>query len=247
MSLTITTTDQPATGMAQPSSLKDAVADHGFAIVENVAGDSVEMLVNALANELSSDRPGTRQLHQRVPLALEFLRNEPMTEIIAELIPGAFPVRSIFFDKSPERNWHVAWHQDLSICVQERHDMPGFSAWSVKDGVQHVLPPRAVLEQMLTIRLHLDDCGVDNGPLQVIPGLQVSPGSHRYGKRMAEDIALCKTKGPITTCVVPRGGAVIMKPLLLHSSRPATKPKNRRVLHIELASEPLPHPLEWIS
>jgi hypothetical protein len=224
-----------------PSSLKDAVANNGFAIVENVAGDAVEMLANTLANELSADRPGTRQLHQRVPLALEFLRSQPMTEIIAELIPGGFPVRSIFFDKSPESNWHVAWHQDLSICVKERHDVPEFGAWSIKEGVQHVQPPPAVLEQMLTIRLHLDDCGVDSGPLQVIPG------SHRYGRLAAEDIASWRTRGPIKTCLVPRGGAVIMKPLLLHSSRPATKPKHRRVLHIELASGPLPQPLEWIS
>jgi hypothetical protein len=228
--------------MMTPSSLKEAVANNGFAIVENiVTSDAVDLLLNALANELSADRPGTRQLHQRVPLALNFLHSEPMTEIIAELIPGGFPVRSIFFDKSPERNWHVVWHQDLSICVKERHDVPEFRAWSIKEGVQHVQPPPAVSEQMLTIRLHLDDCGVDNGPLQVIPG------SHRHGRLAAEDIATWKVKGPITTCVVPRRGAVLMKPLLLHSSLPAIKPKHRRVLHIELASHPLPPPLEWIS
>ena len=146
--------------MVTSSSLRDTVANNGFAIVENIASPAVEMLVNALANELSADRPGTRQLHQRVPAALEFLRSEPMAELIAELIPGGFPVRSIFFDKSPDRNWHVAWHQDLSICVKERHDLPEFNAWSIKEGVQHVQPPPAVLEQMLTIRLHLDDCGV---------------------------------------------------------------------------------------
>lgn len=218
------------------------IANDGFAIIENVIPKNVAQdLLSAVANELSSDRAGTRQLHQRVSAIADFLRSSEMAKLIQELLPGGFPVRSILFDKTPETNWSVAWHQDLSICVKERHDIAGFSAWSVKEGIHHVQPPTSLLERMLTLRLHLDDCDEGNGPLRVIPG------SHRKGRLSSEEIAAWRNMAPIETCVVPRGGAVVMKPLLLHSSSPATKPSHRRVLHIEFASEALPKPLEWIS
>lgn len=225
-----------------PSSLVDAVARKGFAVIENfVSNEVVEQLLYALANDLPSDRAGTRQLHRMVPAIAEFLQSEQLKEWVDELIPGGFPVRTILFDKTPERNWHVAWHQDLSICVKDRHDVPGFSAWSMKEGVHHVQPPMALLERMLTVRLQLDHCGEHNGPLRVIPG------SHGEGRLSPDRIAEWRDNGPIKTCVVSRGGAVIMKPLLLHSSSPAINPSHRRVLHIEFASDPLPRPLEWVS
>lgn len=227
--------------IAREIMLKELIAERGFAVIENVvSNDRVETLLAALANELGSDRAGTRQLHQRVPAIGAFLRSSEMASLVQELIPSGFPVRSILFDKKPEMNWRVAWHQDLSICVKERHDVPGFSAWSMKEGVHHVQPPIALLERMLTVRLHLDDSGDDNGPLKVIPG------SHRHGRLSSNAINDWRNKGSIQTCVVPRGGAVIMKPLLLHSSSQATKPSHRRVLHIEFAAEALPKPLEWI-
>lgn len=227
--------------VTQAASLKETLTAKGFAVIDPfVPNDVVESLSNALANVLGGDRAGTRQLHQRVPAVAAFLRSSEMEKLIQELMPGAFPVHSILFDKTPETNWRVALHQDLSICVKERHDVPGFTAWSMKEGVHHVQPPVALLERILTVRLHLDDCREDNGPLRVISG------SHRHGRLTAEAIAVWRDKGPIETCVVPRGGAVIMKPLLLHYSSSATKPSHRRVLHVEFASEALPPPLEWI-
>ena len=222
--------------------LKEIVAENGFSVIDSFVSDNVvETLLSAVTNELGSDRAGTRQLHQRVPAIGTFLRSPALVTLIQKLLPGGFAVRSIFFDKTPETNWRVAWHQDLSICVNERHDAAGFSAWSMKESIHHVRPPTGILERMLTVRLHLDDCDEENGPLRVIPG------SHRKGRLSSEEIAAWRNKGPIETCVVPRGGAVIMKPLLLHSSSPATNPSHRRVLHIEFASEALPKPLEWIS
>jgi hypothetical protein len=34
-----------------------------------------------------------------------------------------------------------------------------------------VHPPAEILDKMLTLRVHLDDCGEENGPLRVIPGI----------------------------------------------------------------------------
>ena len=184
-------------------SVISSLVNDGFAIVDKfIPNDVAGELLSALSNEHSSARAGTRQLHQRVPAIAAFLRSSEVVALVQDIVPGAFPVRSILFDKTPDTNWHVPWHQDLSICVEERHDTPGFSAWSVKEGVHHVQPPLALLERMLTLRLHLDDCGEGNGPLRVIPG------SHREGRFTSDEIAAWRNKGPIETCIVPRGGAV---------------------------------------
>lgn len=92
------------------------------------------------------------------------------------------PVRVSYFDKSPEANWLVAWHQDLTIAVRKRMEVPGFGPWSVKDGVPHVQALVELLEQMITIRLHLDYCDESNGALRVLSG------THRFGRLAAEQI-----------------------------------------------------------
>ena len=150
-------------------------------------------------------------------------------------------VRGILFDKTPGANWKVGWHQDLSIAVKKRVDVPGFGPWSEKAGVPHVQPPCAVLEQMLTIRLHLDECGEDNGPLRVLPG------SHTKGKMAPQEIKAYRQATEPVICACPRGGALLMRPLLLHASSLATSPKHRRVVHLEFAAQPLPGGLEWPS
>jgi ectoine hydroxylase-related dioxygenase (phytanoyl-CoA dioxygenase family) len=154
---------------------------------------------------------------------------------------NALPVQAIFFDKNAESNWLVPWHQDLTIAVQERIETSGFGGWSVKDGVVHVLPPREVLEDLIILRLHLDDCDISNGTLRVLPG------SHRDGKLELEDIRMWTKKIDPFLCAVPKGAALLMRPLLLHASSPADCPTHRRVLHIEYAMHQLPNGLEWFE
>lgn len=221
--------------------IQEALDSAGFCTVEGVIESKrLEALVRGIGVETLHDRAGTRQLHQRNPVVAEFLRSDVVRECLHSFIPGAFAVRTILFDKTAESNWAVSWHQDLAICVREKHEVAGFGRWSVKDGAVHVHPPIAVLERMVTVRFHLDDCGEDNGPLQVIPG------SHRGGRLSPEEIVRWREQSASVTCIVQRGGAVIMKPLLLHSSAVARNPKHRRVLHVEFAADSLPHPLEWI-
>lgn len=219
---------------------KDLVETDGFAVLERfVEGGVVDWLLAAMGADGPGLRAGTRQCHQRVPAIAEFLGGETVRDWVDALLPGGFPVRTILFDKTLETNWRVPWHQDLSIAVRDMRPVAGFGPWSVKEGVAHVQPPTPLLERMLTVRLHLDDCGPANGPLRVIPR------SHLGGKLSAEGIAEWRRKGEVVDCVAPRGGAVVMRPLLLHSSSVATRPSHRRVLHVEFAAEALPPPLEW--
>lgn len=154
---------------------------------------------------------------------------------------GAFIARSLLFDKRDGANWDVSWHRDATIAVRARIDVPGYGPWSVKAGVHHVRPPAHVLAGMLTVRLHLDDCDESNGALLVVPGSHASPG---LDLAAAIDASLCETHG--VACVVPAGGALLMRPLILHASKRAVDmSRRRRVLHLEFAASALDGGLRW--
>jgi hypothetical protein len=83
---------------------------------------------------------------------------------------GARPVRAILFDKNAEVNWGLAWHQDRTIAVRRRVEVPGFGPWTVKAGMVHVAPPFSLLARMITVRIHLDPVDAANAPLLIAPG-----------------------------------------------------------------------------
>ena len=185
---------------------------------------------------------GLRNLLRICP-AVGRLANSPKTRGLLEHLSGqtVFPVRALFFDKTPAANWRVPWHQDLTIAVAQKVECPGFAGWSLKAGIPHVQPPAAILEGMLALRLHLDDCTAENGALRVIPR------SHLGGKLLPGAIPRVVATNPEVVCAIPRGGAMVMRPLLLHASSPATHPAHRRVLHIEYATAELPGGLKWFD
>jgi hypothetical protein len=181
-----------------------------------------------------------RNLIALVPAVLEPLSVSPLRSLVESILgPRVFAVDGILFNKTLRANWKVTWHQDLSIAVRRRVDVPGFGPWSTKAGVAHVQPPVSVLENMLALRLHLDDTGEDNGALRVVPG------SHRLGRLSAKAIAEITAAGRAKVCAVAAGDIVAMRPLCLHASSSAKQATNRRVVHLVLAAHELPHPLEW--
>lgn len=181
-----------------------------------------------------------RNLIALVPAVLEPLNVSPVRSLVASILgPRVFAVDGILFNKTLRANWKVTWHQDLSIAVRRRADVSGFGPWSTKAGVAHVQPPVSVLENMLALRLHLDDAGEDNGALRVVPG------SHRLGRLSAKAIAEITAAGRAKVCAVAAGGIVAMRPLCLHASSSAKHATNRRVVHLVLAAHDLPRPLEW--
>src|SRR5580698_6214520 len=96
---------------------------------------------------------------------------------IRSLLPrNAVAVQCTLFDKSPAKNWLVSLHQDLSIPVRARVAAAQCSGWSEKKGVLFVQPPVEVLEQLVAVRMHLDNCPADAGALRLVPG------SHTFGR-----------------------------------------------------------------
>jgi hypothetical protein len=153
--------------------------------------------------------------------------------------PAARPVRAILFDKNPAMNWGLAWHQDRTICVRERIEVPGYGPWTRKAGLLHVAPPAALLASMITLRLHIDDVPSENAPLLV------APGSHRRGRVPEESIDHVVEAHGIFACLAARGDIWVYATLILHASEAARVPARRRVLQVDYSAESLPGGLEW--
>ena len=150
--------------------------------------------------------------------------------------PRVQPVGAILFDKPIGANWKVPPHQDLFIPVKQQMDVPGYSGWCMKQGVQYVSPPDNVLREMLAFRIHLDPCPADAGALRVIPGSHTQRlRSTDWSASSAEDFRVCEAEA---------GDCLLMRPLLIHRSNTASNPVRRRVLHVLLTGRNLSGGLE---
>ena len=144
----------------------------GFCVIEGVlSGDEVAALQDVVA--VGDGRGGMRNLFD-VPEMQELAQSQAVRKIVeAVLGPHAKAVRGTLFDKTSAANWKVPWHQDVTIAVSAPVDVEGYGPWSKKAGITHVQPPAEILERMVSVRIHLDDCPEANGALKVVPGSQV--------------------------------------------------------------------------
>ncbi len=166
----------------------------------------------------------------------------PVHPSLAGLLADApQPVQCTLFDKSDDRNWLVTMHQDLAVPVRERVAHPDLGAWSRKEGTDFVIAPAGLLDRMVAVRLHLDDCGAANGPLRVVPG------SHRHGRLDASGSERLRNEVGEVDCLVGRGGVLVMRPLILHASSRALAPGRRRVLHFLFGPRDPGYGLGWAA
>lgn len=166
----------------------------------------------------------------------------PADSIAASFLgPAAGAVAGKLFDKSPDRNWSLGWHQDRTIPVRSRLDVPGFGRWTVKSGIAHCVPPFEILERSLTLRIHLDPVGESNAPLLV------APGSHRLGTIPEPAVAAAVERFGIEACLAEAGDVWAFSTLILHASDRSRTPARRRVLQLLYSADTLPGGLEWLG
>ncbi len=214
--------------------------DSGFELIEGfIAPLQIAALLELLVTlEVPPLRGGLRRIDQLIPQVAKLAKSEKLIELAQVRLAGKPKlVRAIYFNKSPENNWLVAWHQDKTVAVTDRFADDQWGPWSKKAGVWHVQPPLNVLENMITIRIHLDDTFSANGCLKIIPG------SHKHANNKVQVIC----KGEAVYCEMAAGGALVMRPHLLHASEKSSVLQPRRVLHFEYASFELPHNIAWAA
>ena len=220
--------------------MKTELDKRGYTIIESIySNKEVDEILSYLDSKNFSGQFGVREfLYQNSDIAKKVFTKK-LLEVIKQIAPNCKKsIKSIYFDKPPSSNWIVNWHQDLTVNLQNRLEINGYKNWRENDERIVAQPNKELLESIFTIRIHLDDCTKENGALRVIEE------SHLNG---AIDITeWIKTKiGQETICEVTKGGVLIMKPLVLHSSRRTENRMNRRVIHIEFTDQELPIGLKW--
>lgn len=223
---------------AGPAAARASFDTAGFALVPGVLPEEECAALAGLVRPGPASA-GTRRLLDEpwcVGLA-DRLRAHP---VLAALIPpGHVAVQCTYFEKSTGRNWLVPLHQDLSIPVRARVDAPGLSGWAEKEGGVFVHAPLPLLQELVAVRLHLDDCTEEDGPLKVVPG------SHGRGLLSDDASAALRAASPAVACTARRGEALAMRPLLLHASSKSSGGGRRRVLHFVFGPREPGNGLQW--
>lgn len=233
--------------MEKLSGLKDNIATDGFTIVNCIyTPDEIDAIISII-NQANQTNPtfrktedlfAIRQFLKQIPGVKQFIYNNKLRDLLTSLFgDDYFIVKSIYFDKPEKSNWFVGWHQDLTISVDRKADLPGYGPWTSKLNQFAVQPPLDILRDNFTVRIHLDDTDEGNGALKVIAG------SHLKDVLRTDDLNY-QTEAQIS-CNVAAGGVMLMRPLLMHASNRTTDNKQRRVIHIEFSKAGLPEEIQW--
>jgi ectoine hydroxylase-related dioxygenase (phytanoyl-CoA dioxygenase family) len=226
---------------------KIEITENGFTTVENVYTDQEIGQILLTIDQVdktketfrkSADLFAIRQFFKEIPETKNLLFNDNLKNVVRQLFgDNYFVVKSMYFDKPETSNWYVSYHQDLTISVDKKVDIENFGPWTTKQNQFAVQPPIDILENIYTIRIHLDDTDENNGALRVI--------TKSHLKKIYRPETIDWTTETEMTCSVHKGGIMIMKPLILHSSSRTTNNKKRRVIHIEFSNQELPTELKW--
>ncbi len=226
---------------------KTELTENGFTILDAVYSEQeIAQVLEAIAQadqekdtfRKSGELFAIRHVLKEIPKLKNLLWNDKLQKVIQQLLgDNYFVIKSIYFDKPETSNWYVPYHQDLTISVDKKVELDHFGPWTSKHGQFSVQPPIDILENIYTIRIHLDDTDENNGALRVIPT------SHL--KRIYRPETIDWKTETETICAVNKGGIMLMKPLLLHSSKRTTNHQKRRVIHIEFSNQALPTALKW--
>ena len=225
--------------------LRKNIEEMGFDYVHEVyAEEEIERMLSVITSvdstsqvfRRTTDLFAIRQCLKEIPELTGLVLNQKLKNVIFKVFGSDyFVVKSIYFDKPGTSNWFVSYHQDLTISVDNKKEIEGFGPWTVKQDKYAVQPPKYILDNIFTVRIHLDETNEKNGALHVIPASHLKD-IRRYNEMNKEAEVICH---------VPKGGIMIMKPLLWHSSKRSSENKTRRVIHIEFSNKELPSGISW--
>ncbi len=216
--------------------------DAGFELLDNVLSkeECADLIATLNQHQLKPLTGGIRRIDQLVPKVSKLAHSKLLITIANRYLTGKPAlVRAIYFDKSPENNWLVSWHQDRTVAVSEQFEAVGWRLWTRKADAWHVQPPVEVLENVVTIRLSLDASDKNNGCLKFLAG------SHKMGIIKSNDMFdFTKNKAAIY-CETSVGSALVMRPHIVHGSEKSLTQLPRRVLHFEYSGYTLIDGIEW--
>lgn len=153
----------------------------------------------------------------------------PVSNSLAETFAGMRPERVVVFNKTSDSNWVLPWHQDRVIAVSEKTERPGFTKWTRKAGEWHCEAPEHILQEMLFVRVHLDDVTAENG------AMEIAVGSHRLGKISKVEIKDVVGSFEHEVTEASAGDVLVLSMLTLHRSLKSRSDQSRRALRVDYA------------
>jgi ectoine hydroxylase-related dioxygenase (phytanoyl-CoA dioxygenase family) len=208
------------------------VLDEGHQVVNGIftAAEMRDVIAHLSNTNLDRTKAGARHL-LRVPVVRHMADDARLVSLARGFLgASATPLRATLFDKSPKANWLVPWHQDTALPLRREVTAEGWGPWSTKAGVLYAHAPAWALEEVVALRVSLDDSLAENGPLRVLPN------THRSGVLTDAQIERLAREVKPVECVAPSGSVVAMRPLIVHASSKSASDRSRRVLHIEYAT-----------
>ncbi|SDX45682.1 phytanoyl-CoA dioxygenase family protein [Paenibacillus sp. CF384] len=192
------------------------------AIMAHIADDGTAVKVQFVKprSELHSDEErelAVRKLYEFVEVddRLRAIAYHPDILAVVEKLLGAKPklVQDIALLKPPKGGGEKPWHQDMAYG-NLAYDRPVIGVW-----------------------IALDEAGLDNGCMQIIPRSHMNGGIPHYAER---DWQLCDTVVPVERNVaVPLapGSALFFHGLLMHGTAYNFSQKRRRALQFHYAPD----------
>lgn len=214
-------------------SLSNELTTQGYLIIDHVIDHDDLETTAAHCESKHLYKVGTRNMldNEWVKALGNKLGKNP--DINGLLPKEAVLVQCNYFSKNILDNWSVTLHRDLSIPVAKKIDSEDWSGWSTKEGVVYGQPPRHVIESLLVVRVHLEHNDISNGALHVVPGSHIESNANNNQAVTTEVV-----------CNVKKGGALVMRPLILHKSQ-KLQSGTRRVLHFVFGPKHLPNGAMW--
>jgi ectoine hydroxylase-related dioxygenase (phytanoyl-CoA dioxygenase family) len=225
--------------------IKGDIDQEGFFIAQHFySNDFTDEVIGQLdrynALQYSKQKSSDFNLITYISFIKDLAHSRQLISLVRQVLGDkAFPTNAFVLDKTRENNWGLDWHQDLRIAVKTKIEIEGYNNWTVECGIHHTIPPKEILAKRLFVRIHLDDCLIENG------AMLIAPKSHKFGIFKNKEEIEKIVAGETLCCEIKKDGVMFITPLLLHKSPYSITSKKRRILQIEYAATPLINGLEW--
>src|SRR6476620_6712573 len=190
--------------------INDNIVQEGFCIAQHLYTDKfideiIEQLDRYNALQYSKQKSSGFSLLTYIPFIKDLAHSQQLISLVKQVLGGnTFPTNAFVLDKTQDNNWALDWHQDLKIAVKRKIETKGYDNWTVEFGIPHTIPSKEILDKRLSVRIHLDDCFIENGTILI------APKSHKFGifKDKAEIERI--TANETLYCEIRKGGALFI-------------------------------------
>ena len=213
----------------------------GFGIMQDgiESGDVKKLRLEMKRVLRSTPSNLAKNLLRTSDLVASFASQSTIADVANALLGGGANAFSAFFlDKTRESNWQMPWHQNLRLPV-EVDSTHSYAGAMVEHGVPHIIPEAAYLNNVLIVRIALDDQSLTNGALEFVPR------SHRLGILSDAETSAVGATEPSVCPQLSTGDIFFFKALLVHRSRESQSNNRRRVLQLEYSAGPPPGGHRW--